>query len=158
MNLRYQKLEILSVEDNPADSMMIATLFESTASPPHLNFVEDGVEAMDYLRQRGRFKDRPRPDMILLDLNLPKKDGREVLREIKEDPNLRCIPVMILSTSNAERDAHLCYELYANAYFTKPNDLEDFRKAIKTIEDFWHRAVLPHSGPPRATHNKYRSP
>lgn len=110
-----------------------------------INFVSDGIEALDYLYQKGKFKDMRRPDLILLDLSLPKKDGREVLKEIKECPHLKSIPVLVLPTSNSDKDVRLSYELYASAYSTKPNDLDEYRSAVKNIENFWCSAVLPYN-------------
>jgi CheY-like chemotaxis protein len=103
----------------------------------HLHWVEDGVEALAFLRRQGKYTKAPRPDLILLDLNLPKKDGREVLAQIKADPSLKLIPVVILSTSAAERDILNTYELNANCYVTKPIDLEQFISVVKLIEEFW---------------------
>jgi chemotaxis family two-component system response regulator Rcp1 len=112
----------------------------------NLNVVPDGVEAMAFLRREGKYFDAPRPDVILLDLNLPKKDGREVLAEVKADPNLRLIPVVIITSSEAEQDVLRTYELHANCYVTKPVDLEQFIKVIQSIETFWLTIVtLPSS-------------
>lgn len=107
---------------------------------------EDGVEALDFLFNRGRFSNAPRPDLILLDLNLPKKDGREVLDEIKNHPSLKHIPVVILTTSNTEQDIIKTYSLHANCYITKPVDLDQFIKVVRTIEDFWLSIVKLPSG------------
>jgi two-component system, chemotaxis family, response regulator Rcp1 len=138
-------IQVLSIEDNPADSMLMSELFADTQVPANLFSVHDGVEAMDFLRKKGKFGNAVRPDIILLDLNLPKKDGREVLREIKEDPDLMRIPVLVLSTSNAPCDVDLSYELRANAYFTKPDDLDKYRSTVKVIQKFWRTAALPNS-------------
>jgi two-component system, chemotaxis family, response regulator Rcp1 len=106
-----------------------------------LHVVQDGVEAMAFLRRKGRYVDIPRPDLVLLDLNLPRKDGREVLSEIKLDPDLKRIPVVILTSSAAEQDILHAYNLYANCYITKPLDLEQFLRVIRSIEDFWLAVV-----------------
>ena len=107
----------------------------------NVNIVGDGAEALAFLRQSGNYADAPRPDLILLDLNLPKKDGREVLEEIKEDPELKRIPVVVLTTSQAEQDILKVYDLHANCYITKPVDLDQFMKVVKSIEDFWLTVV-----------------
>jgi chemotaxis family two-component system response regulator Rcp1 len=134
--------EILSVEDNPADVAMLQTLFASSQVALRLSFVEDGVEAIDCLLGRGRFEGKALcPDLILLDLNLPKRDGREVLREIKSNPTLRAIPVIILSTSNNPKDILEAYSLGASAFISKPMDLEWFQSVVKSIETFWLRVV-----------------
>ncbi len=129
--------EILLVEDNPGDVRLTQEVFKENKLRNNLNVVEDGLEAMDFLRRVGKYADAPRPDLILLDLNLPKKDGREVLEEIKEDPNLKHIPVVVLTTSQAEEDIIKSYNLHANCYITKPVDLEQFITVVKSIEDFW---------------------
>jgi two-component system, chemotaxis family, response regulator Rcp1 len=138
-----KKIEVLSIEDNPADSNLISELFQGSSLVSKLNFVSDGVEAMDYLQGQGNFQNASLPDLILLDLNLPRKDGRTFLREIKSHPKLRRIPVMVLSTSNTTRDIDQSYDLHANAYFTKPDDLEMFRSTVRAIEEFWMKAQLP---------------
>jgi CheY-like chemotaxis protein len=129
--------EILLVEDNPADVRLTREALSSDHLWNHLNTAKDGVEAMAYLRREGRFASAVRPDLILLDLNLPKKDGREVLAEIKADPDLMRIPVVVLTTSDAEEDILKTYGLHANCYITKPADLRQFMKVLKSIEDFW---------------------
>jgi chemotaxis family two-component system response regulator Rcp1 len=112
-----------------------------------MNVAADGVEAMAFLRREGKYADAPRPDLILLDLNMPRKDGREVLAEIKDDPDLRRIPVVILTTSTAERDIMESYNLHANCYIAKPVDLDQFLDVVKSIEDFWLTIVrLPLNG------------
>lgn len=139
-------VEILLVEDNPGDVRLTREALREAKVRNNLHVVEDGVEAMAFLRREGRYADAPCPDLILLDLNLPKKDGREVLAEIKGDPNLKRIPVVILTTSEAEQDILKAYDLYANCYITKPVDLEQFIKVVKAIEDFWLTIVkLPRS-------------
>jgi CheY-like chemotaxis protein len=139
-------VEILLVEDNPGDvRLTIEGLKESKVSN-NLHVVEDGVEAMAFLRREGKYSEAVRPDLILLDLNLPKKDGREVLTEIKADKNLRTIPVVVLTTSEAEQDILKAYMLHANCYITKPVDLEQFISVVTSIEDFWFSIVkLPQS-------------
>ncbi len=132
-----EPIEILLVEDNPADARLTVEAFKEARVSNNLTIVEDGVEAISYLRQEGYYAGTPRPDIILLDLNLPRKDGREVLAEIKADPDLRCIPAIILTTSRDERDIIATYNLHANCYITKPVDLDEFMKAIRSIEDFW---------------------
>jgi chemotaxis family two-component system response regulator Rcp1 len=137
-------IEILLVEDNPGDVRLTREAMKEGDVLNHMEVVGDGVEAMAYLRQEGLYAGKPRPDFILLDLNLPRKDGREVLEEIKADPNLKRIPVMVMTTSEAEQDIQRVYELHANCYITKPVDLEHFLDAIKTIKEFWFRvARLP---------------
>ena len=130
-------IEILLVEDNPGDVRLTVEALKENKVLNNLHVVEDGVEAMAFLRREGKYADAPRPDIILLDLNLPKKDGREVLAEIKTDENLKRIPVVILTMSKAEEDILKAYDLYANCYITKPVDLEQFITVVKSIEDFW---------------------
>ena len=134
-------IEILLVEDNPADVRLTVEILKETKVRNTLAVAADGVEAMDLLRRTGRYTHATRPDLILLDLNLPKKDGREVLAEIKTDPDLKRIPVVILTSSKAEEDIFKSYNLYANCYVTKPVDLEQFVKVVKSIEDFWLTTV-----------------
>ncbi len=130
-------IEILLVEDNAADVRLILEILKETKVRNTLTVAADGIEALDLLRRTGRYNHARRPDLILLDLNLPKKDGREVLAEIKTDPDLRRIPVVILTSSKAEEDIFKSYNLYANCYVTKPVDLEQFVKVVKSIENFW---------------------
>jgi len=130
-------LEILLVEDNPGDVRLTLEALREGKVRNALHVVRDGVEAMAFLCRDGEFADRPRPDIILLDLNLPKKDGREVLAEIKASEELRRIPVVILTTSSAEEDVVRTYDLHANCYITKPVDLDQFIKVVKSIEEFW---------------------
>ncbi|MDP1552761.1 MAG: response regulator [Methanobacteriaceae archaeon] len=134
-------IEILLVEDNEGDVGLVEEVFEESKMKNILHVAEDGEEALQFLHKEGKFKDVPRPDMILLDLNLPKKDGREVLEEIKSDDNLKRIPVVILTSSSAEKDIIKMYDLHANSYITKPVDFEQFIKVIRTIEDFWLEVV-----------------
>jgi two-component system, chemotaxis family, response regulator Rcp1 len=138
-------IEILLVEDNPGDVRLTTEALRDAKVRNHLTVAHDGVEALAMLRREGRYAAVPRPDLILLDLNLPKKGGREVLQEVKQDDALKHIPVVILTTSQAERDIVEGYRLQANAYVTKPVDLEQFLRVIQTIEQFWLEIVkLPH--------------
>lgn len=134
-------IEILLVEDNPGDVRLTMEAFNESKVNNRVRTVRDGVEALAFLRREGRYGNAFRPDIILLDLNLPKKNGREVLAEIKEDPNLKRIPVVILTTSEAEQDILKAYNLHANCYITKPVDFDQFIKVIKSIEDFWLTVV-----------------
>jgi two-component system, chemotaxis family, response regulator Rcp1 len=134
-------LEILLVEDNPGDVRLTREAMKEGKVPNQLNVVMDGVEAMAYLRTEGKYKDATRPDLVLLDLNLPKKNGREVLQEIKEDPDLKRIPVVVLTISKNEQDILRSYDLHANCYITKPVDLEQFISVVKAVEDFWFTVV-----------------
>ncbi len=130
-------IEILMVEDNPGDVRLTLEALKEDKVYHHLHVVGDGVEAIAFLHQEGKYADAPRPDLILLDLNLPKKDGREVLAEIKADPGLKSIPVVVLTSSQAEEDIIRSYNLYANCYVTKPVDLEQFMRVVRSIEEFW---------------------
>jgi CheY-like chemotaxis protein len=130
-------LEILLIEDNPGDVRLIKEGLKKANVNGRLSVVEDGVEAMDFLNRRGRHSAAPRPDLILLDLNLPKKDGREVLADIKADEDLRKIPVVVLTSSKAEQDVTHSYDLHANCYVTKPVDLDQFLDVVKHISEFW---------------------
>ena len=142
-----QPIEILMVEDNPGDVRLTQEALREGKVRNHIHVLTDGVEALAYLRRQGRYANASRPDVILLDLNLPKKDGREVLAEIKVDPNLLRIPVVILTSSEAEEDILKAYNLHANAYVAKPVDLEKFIAVVKAIEDFWLEIVkLPPHG------------
>jgi two-component system response regulator len=132
-----KNIEILLVEDNPADIRLAQEAFKDAKVHNILYTVGDGVEAMAFLRRQGKYADAPRPDLILLDLNLPKKDGREVLAEIKTDERLKLIPVVILTVSKDEEDILKTYNLHANCYITKPIDFEQFMKVVKGIEEFW---------------------
>jgi chemotaxis family two-component system response regulator Rcp1 len=134
-------IEILLVEDSPGDARLVQEAFKEGKVVNNLTVVTDGVQAMDFLRRQGQYAGAPRPDLILLDLNLPKKDGREVLAEIKADDGLKTIPVVILTMSQAEEDILKTYNLHANCYITKPVDLEQFFKAVQLIEDFWLTVV-----------------
>ena len=140
-------IEILLVEDNPGDVRLTQEALKEGKVRNKLHVVEDGVEAMAFLRGEGEYADAPRPDLVLLDLNLPKKDGREVLAEIKGDPNLRRIPVVVLTVSEANEDILKTYDLHANCYVTKPVDLDQFIVVVKSVEDFWLTIVkLPPNG------------
>jgi two-component system, chemotaxis family, response regulator Rcp1 len=130
-------IEILLVEDNPGDVRLTMEGLNEGKVRNNLHVARDGVEALEFLRRAGRFKDSVRPDLILLDLNLPRMDGREVLAEIKADPQLKTIPVVVLTTSRAEQDVLHSYQLQANCYITKPVDLDQFITVVKSIEDFW---------------------
>lgn len=139
MNSRafYYPIEILLVEDNLGDVRLTQEALKEGKVHNNLNVVVDGVEAMAYLRQQGHFRNATCPDIILLDLNLPKKNGREVLAEIKQDGELKHIPVVILTTSKADEDIIRSYNLYANCYITKPVDLDHFIRVVHSIENFW---------------------
>jgi CheY-like chemotaxis protein len=130
-------IEILLVEDNPGDVDLAREALATGKVRNTLQVVGDGIAAMDYLRHQGKYAKAPRPDLILLDLNMPKKDGREVLAEVKADPDLKRIPVVILTTSKAEEDILKTYNLHANCFITKPIDLHQFIKVVQAIEDFW---------------------
>ena len=141
-------VEILIVEDNPADVLLAREALKLNDIPKRLNVVPDGVEAMAFLRREGPYVNAPQPDFILLDLNLPEKNGLEVLSEIKTDENLRSIPVAILTSSEMRDDVIRCYNLHANCYIIKPGDMEQFTRMIKCIEEFWFNVVkLPHISP-----------
>ncbi len=137
MKVVGEPVDILLVEDNPGDARLMKEALTEAKIGNRLHLVANGVEALAYLRRQDPFADAGRPDLILLDLNLPGKDGREVLAEIKGDQDLRRIPVVILSTSRAEADIARAYDLQANAYVTKPLDIEQFITVVKSIENFW---------------------
>ncbi len=140
-------IEILLVEDNEGDARLAQEALQDAKVSNNLFWVKDGVEALEYLRGEGEYKGKVRPDVILLDLNLPRKDGREVLAEIKQDEDLRRIPVVILTVSEAEEDIVRTYDLHANCYIRKPIDLDQFMTVVKAIEDFWLTIVkLPPNG------------
>jgi len=134
-------LELLLVEDNKGDIGLIIEFLTDTKIRTNLHIAEDGEETGHFLYHEGKFLGSPRPDIIILDWNLSKKDGNEVLREIKENNNLKNIPVIILTTSSAETDILKAYDLHANAYIVKPIDFDEFMKVLKSIEDFWFKAV-----------------
>lgn len=137
INTPIRPVEILLIEDSPSDADLTEEALSDGKVLNNLHWVEDGVEAIAFLHRRGKYATVPRPDLILLDLNLPKKDGREVLAEIKADPSLKLIPVIVLTTSAAERDILKTYALSANCYVTKPIDLDQFICVVKLIEEFW---------------------
>jgi two-component system, chemotaxis family, response regulator Rcp1 len=140
-------IEVLLVEDSPGDVRLTREAFKDAKVLISLSVASDGVEAMAFLKREGAHAEAPRPDLILLDLNLPKKDGREVLEEIKQNPELMSIPVVILTTSASEEDVLRSYRLHANCYITKPVGLEGFLKVVNSIDNFWLSVVkLPHEG------------
>jgi CheY-like chemotaxis protein len=141
-------IEILLVEDSPGDVRLTQEAFKDAKVLVNLHVAGDGEEAMAFLKREGKYSSKPRPDLILLDLNLPKKDGRAVLAEIKEDPNLQTIPVVILTMSASEEDVLKSYSLHANCYITKPVDLEGFLKVVKSIDGFWLSVVRLPTGIP----------
>jgi CheY-like chemotaxis protein len=137
MEAEMRLVEILLVEDNPGDARLATEALKDAKVKNNLHWVKDGVEAMAFLRREGKYADAPHPDVILLDLNLPRKDGREVLAEIKQDEDLRRIPVVILTVSGAEEDIIKTYNLHANCYIRKPVDLDQFIEVVKSIDYFW---------------------
>lgn len=140
-------IEILLVEDNPGDVRLTREALKESKVLNNLHTAIDGVDALEFLQRKGEYVNAVRPDIILLDLNLPRKDGRELLADIKTDPDLRRIPVVILTTSKAEDDITQTYDLHANCYITKPVDLDQFIKVVKSVEDFWFTIVkLPRNG------------
>jgi two-component system, chemotaxis family, response regulator Rcp1 len=140
-------LEVLLVEDSPGDVRLTQEAFRAANQGVHLHVATDGVEAMAFLRQEGRYADAPRPDLTLLDLNMPRMDGRQVLACIKGDEDLKTIPIAILTTSEADEDVARCYKLHANCYFSKPVELEAFEALVKSINAFWlSTATLPPQG------------
>ncbi|MFI2475415.1 response regulator [Nocardia xishanensis] len=141
MTVPGQPIDILLVEDDPGDELMTREAFEDNKIGNTLHVAHDGQEALDFLYRQGEYADAPRPDLILLDLNLPKYDGRQVLEKIKADPELTHIPVVVLTTSAAEEDILRSYKLHANAYVTKPVDLDQFVAAIKHIDEFFVQVV-----------------
>jgi two-component system, chemotaxis family, response regulator Rcp1 len=136
-----ETVEILLVEDNSADVVLVREALREGKVRNDIHVAADGIEAMKFLRRRGEFNKAPRPDLILLDLNLPLKDGREVLEEIKSDPELQSIPVVILTTSKDEEDVAKSYQLHANSFITKPVSFDQFLKVMRSIEDFWFEIV-----------------
>jgi two-component system, chemotaxis family, response regulator Rcp1 len=139
--MNVSPIELLLVEDNEPDVRLTVEALREAKVKNRLWVVEDGVEALDFLRRQGRHADAPRPDLILLDLNLPRKDGRQVLQEIKTDESLRRIPVVVLTTSKNEEDVLRAYDLHANCYITKPVDFNRFMDVVKSIENFWLTVV-----------------
>jgi CheY-like chemotaxis protein len=145
-DLTVRPIEVLLVEDDPGDVVLTKEAFEDNKVSNNLSIVSDGEEAMRFLRREADYADAPRPDLVLLDLNLPRKDGRQVLEEIKADERLRTIPVVVLTTSEAEEDIIRSYRLHANAYVTKPVDFDQFIKVVRQIDDFFVSVVkLPRS-------------
>ena len=136
-----QPIEVLLVEDDPGDVLLIREAFEFNKVHNNLHVVNDGEQALEYLRKQGPHAEANRPDLVLLDLNLPRKDGREVLAEVKQDPELRTIPIVVLTTSEAEEDVLKSYQLHANAYVTKPVDFERFVSIVRQIDDFFVSVV-----------------
>jgi CheY-like chemotaxis protein len=144
---RPDPIEVLLVEDDPGDVLLIREAFEDNKVANRLHVVADGVEALEFMRQQGQHADAPRPDLVLLDLNLPRKDGREVLAEVKNDDALRSIPIVVLTTSQAEEDVLRSYDLHANAYVTKPVDFDRFIGVVRQIDQFFVSVVkLPPNG------------
>jgi two-component system, chemotaxis family, response regulator Rcp1 len=134
-------IDILLVEDSPSDVLLTREALRDARIANDLSVARDGEEAMEYLRQEGDHADKPRPDIVILDLNLPRKDGREVLREIKGDDSLRRIPVVVLTTSSSDRDIGECYDSHANCFLTKPIDFEEFIDVVRSMEHFWISVV-----------------
>ena len=137
MESKIKPIEILMVEDNEGDARLARESLKESKVMNYVHHVSDGVEAMNFLHHKDRYKKVPRPDIILLDLNLPRKDGREVLAEIKNDEDLKQIPVVVFTISNDEQDILKTYNLHVNCFITKPIDLEQFLKVMRSIEDFW---------------------
>ena len=158
MNFLYchRPFEILLAEDNPGDVRLTREALRTASISHHLHVVPDGVEALDFLRHQGRYTETPKPDLILLDLNMPRMDGRRLLVYIKADPELRRIPVVILSSSQNGTDIESAYELQANCYVSKPTDFEQFMRVVREIEEFWAiTAELPLlAGPDQANQEK----
>ncbi|WP_254766900.1 response regulator [Salinilacihabitans rarus] len=145
-----EPIDILLVEDNPGDVRLTREAFKEGRIENNLHVATDGVEALSFVRQEGEYADAPRPDLVLLDLNLPRKNGDEVLAELKSDDDLKCIPVVVLTSSKAEEDIVKSYEHHANAYLTKPIDPEAFIDTIRSFETFWFSVVrLPPNGDPQ---------
>jgi chemotaxis family two-component system response regulator Rcp1 len=136
-----EEIHILLVEDNPGDVRLTREALRGAKVANDLRVVGDGEEAIEYLRRRGRYVDAPRPDIVLLDLNLPRLDGRDVLIDIKSDPDLAKIPIIVLTSSSAERDIQSAYELHANCYISKPVNFTEFIEAVRSLEGFWLRIV-----------------
>ena len=145
--LEKRPVVILMVEDNPTDVLIAKEGFSGAKMPNTLHVADDGIEAIEFLNQRGKYANAPRPDLIVLDLNMPRKNGHEVLAEIKADDNLKNIPVVILSTSKSADDIGKAYGLHANCFISKPVDFDDFTKVVQRIQDFWFSLVtLPSAG------------
>lgn len=140
--IQTRPIQILLVEDSPSDAKLTLSALKLAKVANELHHVEDGVQAMEFLRRQGKYEKSPRPDLILLDLNLPRKDGREVLKEMKEDSDLSDIPVIVLTTSNAEKDIMRSYKLHCNCYVTKPVNFDRFLECVRSIEHFWLSVVV----------------
>jgi len=140
-NTRGEPIEILLVEDNEDDANLTIDALRDGRVRNRITHVENGVEAMAFLRREGKYASAPRPDLILLDLNMPRKNGREVLEEVKGDPELRCIPVVVMTSSDDEKDILGAYQRHVNCYITKPLDLDQFVAVVKSIESFWFTIV-----------------
>ncbi|MGI0129641.1 MAG: response regulator [Thermoplasmata archaeon] len=134
-------VQILIVEDNPADARLVREVMRDSKILNEIQWVADGVEALAFLRRQGKYADAPRPNLVFLDLNMPRKDGREVLREVKGDANLRQIPVVVMTSSQAEEDIARAYDHHANCYVRKPIDFAQFHEVVKTLENFWFATV-----------------
>jgi CheY-like chemotaxis protein len=141
MTASDKTVEILLAEDNPGDVMLTKKALEQGKLANNLHVVTDGVEALEFLRRKGEYEDSPRPDLILLDLNMPRKDGQDVLKELKDDDELCRIPVVVLTSSESEEDIAKSYELNANAYLTKPVDFDGFIEIVNRLENFWFKVV-----------------
>lgn len=137
----YHRIELLLIEDNPADVSLTQRALSHTRSSPRVSVVRDGDEAIAFLRRQGQYESAPRPDVIFLDLNVPKRDGRTLLAELKSDPELRNIPVIVLTTSEADEDIAHAYDLYANCYVKKPVEMQRFIQMIQSVEEFWLNVV-----------------
>ena len=140
--IQTRPIQILLIEDSPSDAKLTISALKLAKVANELHHVEDGVQAMEFLRGQGKYEKSPRPDLILLDLNLPRKDGREVLKEMKEDPEYSNIPVIVLTTSNAEKDVLQSYQLHCNCYVTKPVNFDRFLECVRSIEQFWLSVVV----------------
>jgi len=134
-------VQILIVEDNPGDARLVREVMRDSKILNEIHWVADGVEALAFLRRQGKYSDAPRPNLMFLDLNMPRKDGREVLREVKGDADLRRIPVVVMTSSQAEEDIARAYDQHANCYVRKPIDFEQFHAVVKTLENFWFTTV-----------------
>jgi len=139
--MKGNSIQILIVEDSPSDAFIVREALKQAQEPSDVHCVRDGVEAIEFLHRRGPFVDAPRPDIMLLDLNLPRKDGRELLAEIKSDEKLKSIPVIVLTSSAADQDVSRAYSLHANCYLTKPADFSQFKEMVRAIENFWFKNV-----------------